>query len=159
MKRLNYITFLEQWADQAFPWELTWSQWPAHHEGLYQRTQVLKQKSRNKIKDVGVWKWRTQFLVFLRPSNTPHNPPDLTQLCSVKETSDKWLMSIALWSSPNLQQHQWPPRAMHLSAVIFLKVSQSKWKAYFLPPRHRAAARSQKKDILVLITHSYDYLQ
>lgn len=30
---------------------------------------------------------------------------------------------------------------------------------HFLPPRRRAAARFQKKDFLVLITHPYDYSQ
>lgn len=59
-------------------------------------------------------------------------------------------MTSGWWASASdpiqvLKQHQWPPRAMHLSAVIFFKVSQSKKRVHFLPPRHRTAARFQKK--------------
>lgn len=62
-KWLNCLTFLEQWADQPFPWELN----PPSMKAFIKKT--WRRRSRNKIKDVGEWKWRTKFLLFWRPAS------------------------------------------------------------------------------------------
>lgn len=54
---------------------------------LSKRHESLKKKSRNKIKEVGEWKWRTKFLLFLRP--TSHQTPSGHHSAVFCE-GDKW---------------------------------------------------------------------
>lgn len=75
--------------------------------------------------------------------------------------NDKWLMSITLRSTPSPQT---APVATKSDASVSCHLSLSlpvekKVNVRFLPPGHRAQARFQKKDVLVLITHPYDYSQ
>lgn len=115
--------------------------------------------SRNKTNNGVEGKGRRQYLIFLRPND-------------ILYTLQNWL-SCVLWSRwwhvvdehhPSIQSKTSNSTSGHQERGICqlsssLKSLSQKNKVHFLPPRHCAAARFQKKDMLVLITHPYEYLQ
>lgn len=141
MKALNCLTFLEHWADQPFPWELPCTQWESLlKKCCFSRIRAEKQKTwESKLKDT-------------ISQTTRSTPPGhhIDVFCEGGKMTSGWRASPC---NPVQvpKQHQWPPRAMDLSAVVLLKVSRSKKRSRFLPPRHGSAARFEKKDTLVLI--------
>lgn len=128
-------------ADQPFPWELPCTQ----RESLlkkccFSRIRAEKQKT---------WEGKLKDTISLTKHSTPAGHP-IDVFCEGGNMTSGWRASPCN-AVQVFKQHQWPPRAMDLSAVALLKVSRPKKRSHFLPPRHGSAGRFEKKDILVLI--------
>ena len=81
------------------PWEFTWSRRPTRHESLKRKTQILKQKSRRRIKDVGSVKRKGHSFLFPWGRTTWCTASRSGSAVSSEGDNDKWLMSITLTSS------------------------------------------------------------
>lgn len=118
---------------------------PPAMKSLYQKTRVLKQKSRNKIKKT--WECENEGHSFsLSGGQVTRRAPSGPRSAVFCE-GDKW-QAVDEHHPPIpiqvLEQHQWPPRAMHLSAVIFLKSLTVEKKKKKSPLPSSQASRSSQ---------------